>query len=47
MNKLRGVLFWLVWNVPLGKLAPYILGIALGSKPQRVTEKEAKRWLGQ
>ena len=31
---LRGLLFWLVWNVPLGRLAPHILGIALGSKPE-------------
>jgi hypothetical protein len=43
MNEIRRVLFWLVWNVPLGKLAPHILGFALGSKPQqRVTEEEAR-----
>jgi len=27
------ILFWLVWNVPLGKLAPFILGLALGKMP--------------
>ena len=30
---MKKILFWLVWNVPLGKLAPHILGIALGSNP--------------
>lgn len=38
---MRKFLFWLVWNVPLGKLAPIVLGIALGSKPSRIdSEKE-------
>ncbi len=27
---------WLVWNVPLGKLAPYVLSLAMGSTPHRV-----------
>ena len=29
-------LFWLVWNVPLGRLAPWVLGLALGRWPRRV-----------
>lgn len=29
-------LMWLVWNVPLGKAAPWVLGLALGSKPERI-----------
>ena len=33
---MRGFLFWLVQNVPLGPLAPYILGLALGRKPRKV-----------
>lgn len=31
-------LLWLVFNVPLGRLAPYVLGLALGSKPERIEE---------
>lgn len=30
------LLIWLVWNVPLGPLAPWVLGLALGRKPQKV-----------
>ena len=30
------ILFWIVFNVPLGPLAPYVLGIALGRKPNAV-----------
>ena len=33
---MRGFLFWLVQNVPLGPLTPYILGLALGRKPRKV-----------
>lgn len=27
---------WLVWNVPLGKLAPWVFGLAIGAKPEKV-----------
>jgi hypothetical protein len=30
------VAMWLVWNVPLGRAAPYVLGLAIGAKPCRV-----------
>jgi len=33
---MRKFLLWLVFNVPLGKLAPHALGLALGSKAKRV-----------
>ncbi len=33
---MRYFLFWLVFNVPLGPLAPWVLGLALGSWPKRV-----------
>jgi len=33
---MRRFLFWLVWCVPLGRLAPYVLGLALGRKPNVV-----------
>lgn len=28
-------LFWLIDNVPLGKLAPYIFGLAIGRLPKK------------
>lgn len=33
---MRGFLFWLVDNVPLGPLAPWVLGLAFGRAPRRV-----------
>jgi len=33
---MRRFLFWLVWNIPLGRFAPWILGLAFGSKPHKV-----------
>lgn len=27
---------WLVWNVPLGKLAPYVFGFAIGRMPKKI-----------
>lgn len=32
---MRRVLFWIVWNVPLGKFAPILLGIVLGKKGKK------------
>ena len=32
---MRVFLFWLVHNVPLGRLAPYIFGLAIGRMPKR------------
>lgn len=29
-------LMWLVFNVQLGKLAPYVFGIALGGFPKKI-----------
>ena len=37
---MRRFLFWLVWNVPLGKAAPWILGLALGRRPHRIEQSE-------
>ncbi len=39
---MKNLLIWIVFNVPLGKLAPYILGVALGAKPNRVKDGEEK-----
>jgi hypothetical protein len=30
---LRRFAMWLVWNVPLGRMAPHVMGFAMGSKP--------------
>lgn len=32
---IQRTLFWLVWNVRLGPLAPWVLGMALGRMPKR------------
>lgn len=37
---MRKILFWIVNNIPLGKLAPYVFGLALGRKPQKVKVNE-------
>jgi hypothetical protein len=37
---LKRALFWAVWNVPLGRAAPWVLGLALGSRPRRVSVSE-------
>lgn len=37
---MRRFLMWLVWNVPLGPLAPYILGLAVGAWPERCEKTE-------
>lgn len=36
----RRFLMWLVWNVPLGRLAPWVLGLATRRKPRKREEKE-------
>ena len=42
MRKLRRqFLMWLVWNVPLGRLAPWVLGLATKRKPCKREEKES------
>ena len=37
MNKF---LLWLVFNVPLGRLAPHVFGLAVGRKPVKRSDKE-------
>jgi len=39
---MRGILFWLVWHMPLGRLAPWMLGLALGQRPRKV-RREVER----
>ena len=41
-GRMRKILFWIVWNVPLGRLAPIVLGWALGVKGERIDDKEDK-----
>lgn len=35
---MRRIAMWLVWNVPLRRLAPWVLGFALGRLPNKVKE---------
>jgi len=30
---MRKFALWLVWNIPLGRLGPYVMGYAVGSAP--------------
>ena len=43
---MRRFLIWLVFNVRLGPLAPYLLGLALGRRPRRADPgvMDAGRW---
>lgn len=36
---MRRVLFWLLDNVPLGRLAPWVFGLAIGRKPHKETTR--------
>ena len=33
-------LLWLIDNVPMGRLAPWVFGLAIGRVPHRIDEKE-------
>lgn len=33
--EMRKILIWIVWNLPLGPLAPWVLGLAIGRRPRR------------
>lgn len=35
---MRRLALWLILRVRLGRLAPFVLGLALGSRPGRVKE---------
>ena len=36
---MRKFLMWIVWNIPLGKLAPWVFGLAIDSKPERINNE--------
>ena len=36
---MRKFLMWIVWNIPLGKLAPFVFELAIGSKPERINNE--------
>lgn len=36
---MRQFLFWLIWHVPLGSLAPWVLGLAIGRWPEPPKEE--------
>ena len=33
---MRKLLLWIVWNIPLGILAPWVLGVAIRRMPREV-----------
>jgi len=35
---MRNLLFWLVWNIPLGRIAPWLFGLAIGRMPHKEGE---------
>ena len=37
---IRSALFWMVWNVPMGRLAPWVLGLAMGRVPHKVEKQK-------
>ena len=37
---MKKLLLWIVWNIPLGPLAPWVLGLAIGRMPHRAEEGE-------
>ncbi len=39
---IRKVLLWIVWNVPLGRLAPWVFGLALWQKPSKAARREKR-----
>lgn len=32
---MRRFLMWLIWHVPLGSLAPWVLGLVIGRVPRK------------
>lgn len=40
MSVISKVLIWIVFNIPLGRFAPIVLGWALGVKGERIDDKE-------
>lgn len=36
MSVFGRILLWIVWRIPLGPLAPWALGLAVGSKHERM-----------
>lgn len=42
MSLFQKFMFWLIHTIPLGRLSPWILRLALGKKPRKVKgEKDA------
>lgn len=41
---IRRGLFHLAFNVRLGPLQPYVLGLALGRMPERITDWDEETW---
>jgi len=41
MGRMKNLAMWLINNVPLGRLAPYVLGYAIGAKKWKRTDNQA------
>ncbi len=39
---MKRFLIWFVFNVPLGKSAPWIFGLAMGRMPHKVKNSQSK-----
>ena len=37
---MRTLLLWLACNIPLGSLAPWVFGLAIGRRPHKAEEDE-------
>lgn len=37
---MRTLLLWLAWNIPIGPLAPWVFGLAVGRRPHKAEEDE-------
>ena len=35
MNLTRYLAAWIVWNIPCGRIAPWLMGYATNSKPRK------------
>ena len=40
MKQLRSLAMWMVWNVPLGWIAPHVMSFAMNSRAVRVQPKQ-------
>jgi len=37
---MKKIFMWVVWNIKLGRFAPFVFGLAIGRKGKKVIEEE-------